>query len=124
MAATSLGTTGNFGIVAAQTGVILTDLSFDFSNEEKEVLNISGDVIGLTSYKEKTEVKLSGLVPTAAAFDGKLTAALTLANAVPAHTQAAVGGTTITKSVSRTLNNEDFEKIEITATNYPLLVTA
>jgi hypothetical protein len=33
------------------------------------------------------------------------------------------GGTTIIKQISRALNNEDFEKIDITATNYPLVVS-
>ena len=55
-------------------------------------------------------------------FAGKIGAALTLANAMPSHMQAS-GGTTVIKQISRALNNEDFEKIDITATNYPLVVS-
>jgi hypothetical protein len=119
MAATFLGTTGNWGVPQDEAGIIITDLSFDFSNQEKMVLDKGGEVIGLALYQEKVEIKLSGLVAKTSPFSGKIGAALTLANSVPAHLQANSGGTTIIKQISRALNNEDFEKIDITATHYP-----
>jgi len=123
MAATFLGTTGNWGIPNDEAGIIITDLSFDYSNQEKTVLNKSGEIIGLALYQEKVEIKLSGLVAKTSAFSGKIGAALDLANALPAHLQATSGGTTIIKQINRALNNEDFEKIDITATHYPFVVT-
>jgi hypothetical protein len=120
MAATFLGTTGNWGIPQDESGIIITDLSFDYSNQEKVVLDKGGEIIGLALYQEKAEIKLSGLVKKTGAFAGKIGAALALTNAVPAHMQSS-GGTTIIKQISRALNNEDFEKIDITATNYPLV---
>jgi hypothetical protein len=122
MAATFLGTTGNWGIPQDETGIIITDLSFDYSNQEKVVLDKGGEIIGLALYQEKAEIKLSGLVKKTSPFAGKIGAALALTNAVPVHMQAS-GGTTIIKQISRALNNEDFEKIDITATNYPLVVS-
>ena len=122
MAATFLGTTGNWGIPTDQSGILITDLSFDFSNQEKPVLDKGGEIIGFSFYQEKVEIKLSGLVAKTSPFSGKLGAALTLANAFPAHLQAATGGTTLIKQISRSLNNEDFEKIDITATHYPTVV--
>ena len=118
MAATFLGTTGNWGIPQDEAGIIITDLSFDYSNQEKMVLDKGGEIIGLALYQEKVEIKLSGLVAKTTPFAGKIGAALTLANTMPAHLQAS-GGTTIIKQISRALNNEDFEKIDITATHYP-----
>ncbi len=123
MAATFLGTTGNWGITNDETGILINDLSFDYSNQEKTVLDKSGEIIGLALYQEKVEVKLSGLVKKTSPFAGKIGAALALANAMPAHLQAASGGTTIIKQISRALNNEDFEKIDITATHYPFVAT-
>ena len=35
MAASLLGTTGNWGIPQDEAGILITDLSFDFSNQEK-----------------------------------------------------------------------------------------
>ena len=118
MAATFLGTTGNWGITNDEAGILINDLSFDFSNQEKTVLNKSGEIIGLALYQEKVEIKLSGLVAKTSPFAGKIGAALALANAMPAHLQAAAGGTTIIKQINLSLNNEDFEKIDITATHY------
>ena len=124
MAATFLGTTGNWGIPNDESGIIITDLAFDYSNQEKTVLNKSGEIIGLALYQEKVEIKMSGLVAKTSAFSGKIGAALALANAMPAHLQATAGGTTIIKQINRALNNEDFEKIDITATHYPFLALA
>ncbi len=122
MAATFLGTTGNWGIPNDQAGLLITDLSFDFSNQEKTVLDKAGEIIGLSLYQEKVEIKLSGLVAKTSPFSGKIGAAIALANAIPGHLQAS-GGTTILMQVSRSLNNEDFEKIDLTATHYPFVVT-
>ena len=67
-------------------------------------------------------IQLSGLVARDSPFAGKIGAALTLANTVPDHLQA-TGGTTILMQVSRTLNNEDFEKIDLTARHYPFVAS-
>jgi hypothetical protein len=120
MSANLLGITGNWGITTAQSGIILYDQSFDFSIQDKPVLNISGEIQGLSLYQGKTEVKLSGLVPKTSAFNGKLGSSLALANAIPDHLLTS-GGTTIVMQISRSLNNEDFEKIDITATHYPFI---
>ena len=124
MSATFLGTTGNWGIPNDQDGLLITDLSFDFSNQEKPVLSKGGEVIGLSLYQEKVEIKLSGLVAQTSSFSGKIGAAIALANAIPAHLQQSTGGTTILMQVSRSLNNEDFEKIDLTATHYPFVTTS
>jgi hypothetical protein len=123
MAATFLGTTGNWGIPNDQAGILITDLSFDFSNQEKTVLDKAGEIIGLSLYQEKVEIKLSGLVAKTSSFSGKIGAAIALANAIPGHLQQASGGTTILMQVSRSLNNEDFEKIDLTATHYPFVAS-
>jgi hypothetical protein len=120
MSANLLGTTGNWGIPSDQPGMLIYDHSFDFSHLDKPVLNISGEIIGFSFYQSKVEIKLSGLVAKTSAFSGKIGAALTLANAIPGHLTPA-GGTTILMQVSRSLNNEDFEKIDLTATHYPFL---
>jgi hypothetical protein len=62
-------------------------------------------------------------VAKTSSFSGKIGAAIALANAIPAHLQQASGGTTILMQVSRSLNNEDFEKIDLTATHYPFVAS-
>ena len=121
MAATFLGITGNWGIPQDEAGILINDLSFDFSNQEKPVLDKGGEIIGLSLYQEKVEIKLSGLVAKTSPFSGKIGAALTLANAFPAHLNQSTSGTTLIMQISRSLNNEDFEKIDITATHLPFV---
>ena len=101
MSATSLGTVGVWAIGNEQTGMLITDHSFDFSDQEKNVLNKSGEIIGMGIYQEKVEIKISGLVPLTAAFSGKIAAVITLGNAIPAHAQNMTGGSTILRSLSR-----------------------
>jgi hypothetical protein len=120
MSANLLGTTGNWGIPNDQSGMLLYDAAFDYSHQDKPVLDKGGEIIGFSLYQEKVEVKLSGLVAKTSPFSSKLGAALTLANAFPAHLQSS-GGTTLIMQISRSLNNEDFEKIDITATHYPFI---
>ena len=100
MAAHLLGTTGNWGIPNDQSGILITDLSFDYSHQEK------------------IEIKMSGLVAKTSPFNGRIGVALALANTAPAHLQNS-GGTTVLMQVSRSLNAEDFEKIDLTAVHYP-----
>jgi hypothetical protein len=118
MAASLLGKTGNWGIPQDESGILITDLSFDFSNQEKTVLDKGGEIIGLSLYQEMAEIKLSGLVAKDSPFNGKIGVALTLSNTVPAHLNQS-GGMTIITQISRSLNNEDFEKIDVTAKHYP-----
>jgi hypothetical protein len=120
MSANLLGITGNWGIPNEQSGIILYDLSFDFSIQDKPVLNLSGEIQGLSLYGGKTEVKASGLVPKTSPFNGKLGSSLALANAIPNHLPTS-GGNTIVMQISRSMTNEDFEKIDITAIHYPFL---
>ena len=122
MAASLLGTTGNWGIPQDEAGLLIVDLSFDFSNEQKELLDKGGEIIGLALYKEKADIKLSGYVAKTSSFSGKIGTALVLANTVPAHLST-TGGTTIITQVSRSLNNEDFEKIDISAVHYPYVTS-
>jgi len=120
MSATLLGTTGVWGITSVETGVILSDESYDYSIQEKPVLTTLGEVQGLALYGAKCEVKFDGLVPKTTPFASKLGAALTLINTIPDHMPSS-GGTTVLTSLSRTLNYEDFQKISVKATNYPAL---
>jgi hypothetical protein len=120
MAAT-LGITGNWGIANEQTGILISELAFEYTQQEKPVLNTSGEIQGLAFYQPKVEIKISGLISKTSAFSGKLATVLVLANAIPAHLTP-TGGTTVVTQISRSLANEDFEKIDITATHYPFVV--
>ena len=123
MPATPLGTIGNWGVPEDEVGLLITDLSYSFTHQEKLVLNKSGEVQGVLTYQEMGEFKISGLVKKDSPFASKLGASITIANAVPAHLNG-TGGITYISQIERTLNIEDFEKIDFTAKYYPTLQAA
>ena len=63
MAATFLGITGNWGIPNEQSGIIIYDNAFDFSQQDKPVLDRGGEIIGLAFYQSKVDIKISVLSP-------------------------------------------------------------
>lgn len=123
MPATLLGTTGNWGIANDQTGILIEGQNLDFSNQEKLVLDKVGEPIGGSYWGEKVEVKVTGLVAKTSPFSAKLATVMSLGNAIPAHLQTSTGGLTVIRGIGRTLANEDFEKIEISATHFPLFTS-
>lgn len=121
MAATQFGI-GKWGIGADETGIIIQNISYNYSQDKKEVRNRTGDVAGISYYNERVEVKLQGVIPTTSAFSGSIAATLTLAvgNAIPDHLKGTVtGGSLIVEEVSREQSAEDYETIEVSATYYP-----
>lgn len=122
MAATLIGTTGKWGVPNDETGIIIESLDFDYQTKEKEQLNKSGEVSGLSLYGETVAVSLRGEVPVSTPFAGKTAGTLTIANDVPAHSTASLtSARCIIKNVKRSPNREDFEKIEVGGTIYPLI---
>jgi len=122
MAATELGTVGIWGIAEDESGILISDLSFDFSQKDRPVLTKDGEVQGLALWHQKCDIKYSGLVDKDSAFSGKLGAALAMANDIPDHMQTS-GGTTVLMGLSRKSVQEDFENMDVSAINYPLLET-
>jgi hypothetical protein len=122
--ATQFGAAGSksvFGITAAETGILADTITYSSSQESKVVRNITGDTIGKTFYDERIEVSISGFVPDTTAFSGTLAAAITLITAPTDYLKGSVGTITIVDSVTRTHTSEDFQKLDITAMNHPLI---
>jgi hypothetical protein len=115
------GSKGVFGITAAETGILADTATYSYSQESKVVRNVTGDTIGKTFYDERIEVSLSGFVPDTSAFTGTLAAAITLITTPIDYLKGSVGTITIVDSVTRSHTSEDFQKLDITAMNHPLI---
>jgi hypothetical protein len=115
------GSKGVFGITSAETGILADTVTYSSSQESKVVRNITGDTIGKTFYDERIEVSLSGFVPDATQFSGTLAAAITLITTPTDYLKGSIGTITIIESVTRTHTSEDFQKLDITAMNHPLI---
>ena len=123
MSATLLGTTGNWGIPDDEAGLIITDISFEFSQKDKPVLTKQGDVQGLSLYQQKMDLKYSGLVSKTAPFATKLGAVLTIVNDKPDHLSTTTGSV-ILMGVIRKLNQEDFEMVDVISVLHQGLIAA
>jgi hypothetical protein len=118
--ATAFGTSATFGLVT-ETGIITDSIGYSYSQESKVVRNGTGDVTGKTYYDERAEVTISGFIPTSSPFAGTMAATVTLVTAIPDYFKGSAGSSTIIESVTRTHSNEDYQRIEVTAMNHPLI---
>lgn len=111
---------GKFGITNAETGILIESISYNFTNDKKEIRDRTGNVAGIAYYNERCEVSLQGKIPTSSAFSGTLAATISLTNTIPNHLNDGVsGGAILVEEVSRELSNEDYESVEIKAVLYP-----
>lgn len=118
--ASQLGTAATFGLTF-ETGVVTENVSHSFSLEEKTLRSAVGDETGWTGYNEKAEVSFEGYLPTATPYASKLAVVLTLVNALPAFFTGTPTAKTVIKTISKTITNDDYQKISVGATAYPLL---
>jgi hypothetical protein len=61
MPAQPLGTTGNWGIPQDESGLLIIDISIDCSSGQKEVLSRVGEIIGLSFFKERIDIKITAV---------------------------------------------------------------
>ena len=118
--ATQFGTAATFGLTF-ETGVITESIGYNYSQSSKVLRNGSGDVTGKSYYDEQLEISISGYLPTSTPFATTLAAAITLATAPTDYFKGSVGTNTICESINKTLSNEDYQKIDITAMHHPLI---
>ncbi len=121
MAATKIGTYGTWGIASTETGTLVETVKYDFAfRTEKPVIDLDGETQGFALADALCTITITGLMN---GFDGLIGAALTLVNAIPSH-MTTTTGKVVTKSISRTIGIEDFDRVEITATSYPIIAAA
>lgn len=119
MSATLLGTAGVFGLGADQTGLIIESQSETTRAERKFLRTRQGARSGMAQYDDSVEFRITGAVPAASAFDGKIGAAFTASNAL-ALTHAQGSGTqAVLYEVQTDANIEEFKTMEISGEALP-----
>ena len=117
--ATSFGT-ATWGIPSGQTGFILESVKYNYKPTRKECRDISGNTLGVIYYDEMVNISIAGIVPTTSPFAGTVAASLTLGNSLTAYLKGgSTGGTCIIDEITTTFSNEDFRKIDLSATYFP-----
>lgn len=124
--ATSFGTVnGSHGIAAQQTGFLLDSTSEEYTQDSKQVKNITGDDTGETYFNERIEGSLEGWFPASSGYSGTIASAITLATAPTDHLIGAVtGGSYIVQSITRSASSEDYKRIALRYKYSPTILAA
>jgi hypothetical protein len=119
--ATQFGLAANHGIPAAETGIILDSISYNYAQESSAIRNIGGDTVGKTYFDERMEFSMSGFIPVTSGFSTTLASTITLITAPTDYFKGTVGGLTIVESVNRSHSVGEYQRIEISAMHHPLM---
>ena len=115
--ATQFGTGAEFGLTD-QTGVITDSTSWNYTQQKKVIMDADGDPVSSTYYGEGIEGTITGYIPTSTPYSTTLAASLSVSDTPTDFLVGSVGSVSIVESVSVTKANDDYEKIEISFSNY------
>jgi hypothetical protein len=118
--AQSFGTGATFGLTS-ETGMINDSLVYNYSQDNKVIRSGTGDTTGKTYYDERCEISMGGYLPTSSPISTTLAGEITLVTSITDFFKGSVGTKTIMESVTKTLSNEDYQRIEISAMHHPLI---
>lgn len=116
-----IGTVGIHGIAADETGLIIESLDDTTKKQSNYQKNRVGNRVGRADYDHSIEITFKGQVTATAGFAQKVSAELTLTNALTAGFLPAGAGTgkTLIDEVSRTQAREDWVGISVNAELLP-----
>ena len=118
--ATQFGTAATFGLTF-ETGIITESINYTYGQSNKVLRDGSGSVTGKSYYDENCELAIAGYIPTSTPFATTLAALITLVTAPTDYFAGSVGTKTIVESITKSLSNEDYQKLDITAMHHPLI---
>lgn len=127
MAATLINATGlQFGIKEDEDGLIIEKVSRSFKDKSKPVLSKQGETIGFARYDKSADITISGLKKATGSLValavGAIVTDANVANETEGH--GVTGGSLILNEVSEDETQEDFLKIDLKLTRYPLIPSA
>ena len=114
---TAAGITADFGL-AAETGLdfLLESFSYDVTTEKAEIYDESGDLVHTHRYNKKASINLSGIGTSAPAVGSIITSLVNTAG-------GQLAGTILVDQVVITKSSSDFQKVEISVTQYDTQLT-
>ena len=114
---TAGGITAEFGL-DAETGLnfLLESYSYDVTTEKAEIYDESGDLVHTHRYNKKASISLSGVGTDAPEVGSIITSLVNTAG-------GQLSGTILVDQVVKTKSSSDFQKVEISATQYDTTLT-
>lgn len=121
MAAIIVGTTGATWGLIAESGIILQSAGAKDTREKAQVRDESGNFVLISFYNPTKTHTLSGvIIGTSGIADAAPGISLTIANAFTGFGGVTAGGI-YTDDVDISATNNEFQKITVNATQYPLI---
>ena len=114
---TAAGITADFGL-APETGLgfLLESFSYDVTTEKAEIYDESGDLVHTHRYNKKASISISGVGSSSLAVGDKITSLVNTAG-------GQLSGSILVDQIVKTKSSSDFEKVEISATQYDAALT-
>lgn len=109
---TAAGITADFGL-EAETGLgfLLESYSYDVTTEKAEIYDEAGTLVHTHRYNKKASISLSGIGTSALQVGSVITSLVNTAG-------GQLDGTILVDQVVITKSSSDFQKVEISATQY------
>lgn len=109
---TAAGITADFGLQAeTDLGFLLESYSYDVTTEKAEIYDESGDLVHTHRYNKKASISLSGVGTSAPQVGSVITSLVNTGG-------SQLSGTILVDQVVITKSSSDFQKVEISATQY------
>ena len=114
---TAAGITADFGL-QAETGLgfLLESYSYDVTTEKAEIYDESGDLVHTHRYNKKASISISGVGSSSLAVGDKITSLVNTGG-------GQLSGSILVDQIVKTKSSSDFEKVEISATQYDVALT-
>ena len=114
---TAAGITADFGLKAETTlDFLLESYSYDVTTEKAEIYDESGTLVHTHRYNKKASISLSGIGTSAPEVGEVITSLVNTAG-------GQLDGTILVDQVVITKSSSDFQKIEVSATQYDQALT-
>lgn len=114
---TAAGITAEFGLEAETSlSFLLESFSYDVTTEKAEIYDESGDLVHTHRYNKKASIRLSGIGTEAPEVGSTITSLVNTAG-------GQLDGTILVDQVVKTKSSSDFQKVEISATQYDTNLT-
>lgn len=116
-----IGTVGVHGIAADETGLIIESIDDTVKKQSNYLKNRVGNRVGRADYDHSIEISIKGQLTAAAPWAQKVSAALTVVNAIATGSLPTGAGTgqTLIDEVARTRAREDWNSISVSAEMLP-----
>lgn len=119
------GTVAQFGLAAAQTGILIQSQDATYKAEKITTKDHAGNTVGARYYDPHTEISISGEIPAESTqAQIRVASTLALANALEDYGMTSTTGDVLIDEIKVSKKNTEHATIDITASAYPKIAAS